>query len=278
MPTRSDSLKGSRSGRQARRRWSSGHPACSRSSRRAQDAGMNVGLLKMPPFGDGAWADSLVNTGNGFQVTQWSENKEVAGAFMAFLQQPENLQALYEATGNFPASTNWDSSTVTSPTDQTMLEWLSEKSTAWWAANYTPVDLDVNGDVRRLPEDDGGRDRRSRLGSALPGRDHEVARGESRRRRELPIVAGLADLLGTHSTGRGRRGAVHALSHAPSPDPVAVRGPDDPPRRVRLPVLDRRGRSGSASSGSGRPTSRASSSALTTTATSTTTRCSGARC
>lgn len=111
----------------------------------AQDAGMNVGLLKMPPFSDGAWADSLVNTGNGFQVTQWSENKEVAGAFLAFLQQPENLLALYEATGNFPASTNWDSSSATSQTDQQMLQWLSEKSTAWWAANYTPVDLDVNG-------------------------------------------------------------------------------------------------------------------------------------
>ena len=111
----------------------------------AQDGGMNVGLLKMPAFGDGDWADSLANTAQGFQVTQWSEQKEVAGAFMAFLQEPENLQALYEATGNFPSSTNWDSSTVTSPTDQTMLEWLSEKSTAWWAANYTPVDLDVNG-------------------------------------------------------------------------------------------------------------------------------------
>jgi hypothetical protein len=26
-----------------------------------------------------------------------------------------------------------------------MLAWLAEKDTAWWAANYTPVDLDVNG-------------------------------------------------------------------------------------------------------------------------------------
>jgi raffinose/stachyose/melibiose transport system substrate-binding protein len=111
----------------------------------AQDAGTNVGLLKMPPFDDANWADSLANTGNGFQVTQWSENKEVAGAFMAFLQEPENAQALYEATGNFPATSNWDPSTVTSPTDQQMLDWLGEKDTAWWAANYTPVDLDING-------------------------------------------------------------------------------------------------------------------------------------
>ncbi len=111
----------------------------------AQDGGMNVGLIKMPPFGDGAWADSLVNTGNGFQVTQWSENKEVAGAFMAYLQRAENLEAFYQATGTFPASSNWDPSTVTSATDQQMLQWLDEKGDALWAANYTPVVLDVDG-------------------------------------------------------------------------------------------------------------------------------------
>jgi ABC-type glycerol-3-phosphate transport system substrate-binding protein len=109
-----------------------------------QDEGKEVGIMKMPAFQEGAWADSLVHTGNGFQVTQWSENKEVAGAFLAFLQSPERLAALYEATGTFPASSNWDSSQVTSETDQQMLEWLSEKGDAYWAANYTPVDLDVN--------------------------------------------------------------------------------------------------------------------------------------
>jgi multiple sugar transport system substrate-binding protein len=108
------------------------------------DEGKDVGIMKAPVFDDGAWADSLVQTGNGFQVTEWSENKEVAGAFMAFMQTPERLAALYEATGNFPSSTNWDPSQVTSPTDQQMLEWLAEKGDAFWAANYTPVDLDVN--------------------------------------------------------------------------------------------------------------------------------------
>jgi multiple sugar transport system substrate-binding protein len=109
-----------------------------------QDEGKDIGLMKAPPFQDGAWADSLVHTGNGFQVTQWSQNKEVAGAFMAFLQTPERLTALYTATGNFPASSNWDPSQVTSETDQQMLDWLGEKGDAFWAANYTPVDLDVN--------------------------------------------------------------------------------------------------------------------------------------
>ena len=122
-----------------------GSPGVQATIKDAQAAGMKVGLTKMPAFGDGAWADSLVNTSQGFQVTQWSENKQAAGAFLASLQEPENLAAFYDATGNFPVSTNWDASQVTSPTDQQMLQWLSEKNDAWWVANYTPVDFDVNG-------------------------------------------------------------------------------------------------------------------------------------
>jgi raffinose/stachyose/melibiose transport system substrate-binding protein len=110
----------------------------------AQKNGVDVGLLTMPAFTTEAWADGLANTGNGFQVTQWSENKEAAGAFLAFLQQPENLQSLYEATGTFPTSTNWDPSQVSSVTDQQMLDWLGQDNSIWWSANYTPVDLDPN--------------------------------------------------------------------------------------------------------------------------------------
>lgn len=111
----------------------------------AIEAGTNVAVMKMPAFGDGDWADSLTQTGNGFQVTQWSENKQVAGAFMAFLQEPDNAQALYEASATFPATTEWDSSAVERETDKEMLGWLDENPTAYWSANYTPVVLDVNG-------------------------------------------------------------------------------------------------------------------------------------
>jgi raffinose/stachyose/melibiose transport system substrate-binding protein len=100
--------------------------------------------MRAPAFDEGAWAESLVHTGQGFQVTTWSEQKEAAGAFMAFMQTPERLSAFYEATGNFPASSNWDPSQVTSETDRQMLDWLEEKGDVYWAANYTPVDLDVN--------------------------------------------------------------------------------------------------------------------------------------
>ena len=110
-----------------------------------QAEGKHVGVFLMPGFGDGAWAKSVSNTGNGFQVLSSSDQQKAAGTFLAFLQQPENLAKLYAATGNLPSSTNWDSSGVSNPIDQQLLEWLGTDSTSWWIANYTPVDLDVNG-------------------------------------------------------------------------------------------------------------------------------------
>jgi ABC-type glycerol-3-phosphate transport system substrate-binding protein len=85
------------------------------------------------------------NTGNGFQVLSSSDQQKAAGAFLAFLQRPENLEKLYQATGNLPASANWAAENVSSEIDQQLLEWLSADSSSWWIANYTPVDLDVNG-------------------------------------------------------------------------------------------------------------------------------------
>ena len=92
----------------------------------AQDGGMNVTSQDAGGDGDSTTAQAQAQ---GFRRAS-GLRKGGRGRVHAFLQEPENLQALYEATGN--SSTNWDSSTVTSPTDQTMLEWLSEKSTAWW--------------------------------------------------------------------------------------------------------------------------------------------------
>ena len=43
--------------------------------------------MKMPAFDDGAWARLARPTpATASRCTQWSENKEVAGAFLAFLQ------------------------------------------------------------------------------------------------------------------------------------------------------------------------------------------------
>jgi len=110
-----------------------------------QKAGADVGVMKPPVFGSGGYADSLVNTGNGFQVTRWSQNPQVAGSFMAFMHEPQNLDSLYAMTGIFPSDDRWaGGAQVTSATDKEMLAWLKQKNVNY-PANYYPTDLDVNG-------------------------------------------------------------------------------------------------------------------------------------
>jgi len=107
-------------------------------------AGKQVGVMKPPVFGKTSYANSLVNTGNGFQVTSWSKHKEAAGNFMAFMHTPERLKALYAQTGNFPADSRWSPAQAKRPTDRAMLAWLAQKNVNY-PANYYPTDLDVNG-------------------------------------------------------------------------------------------------------------------------------------
>ena len=107
-------------------------------------AGKPVGVMKPPVFASSAYADSLVNTGNGFQTTSWSKNPKVAGNFMAFMHTPANLNSLYAMTGNFPTDTRWTGAGVKSATDKQMLTWLKAKNVNY-PANYYPTDVDVNG-------------------------------------------------------------------------------------------------------------------------------------
>jgi ABC-type glycerol-3-phosphate transport system substrate-binding protein len=107
-------------------------------------AGTTVGVMKPPVFAKGAYADSLVNTGNGFQTTSWSKNPLVAGNFMAFMHTPANLNSLYSSTGIFPSDDRWTGTGVKSTTDRSMLTWLKAKNVNY-PANYYPTDLDING-------------------------------------------------------------------------------------------------------------------------------------
>jgi ABC-type glycerol-3-phosphate transport system substrate-binding protein len=107
-------------------------------------AGKAVSVMKPPIFGHGGYANSLVNTGNGFQVTSWSKNQQVAGNFLAYMHARERLRALYAQTGNFPADSRWNPSQAKRPTDRLMLAWLGQKN-VFYPANFYPTDLDVNG-------------------------------------------------------------------------------------------------------------------------------------
>ncbi|MFO1038177.1 MAG: extracellular solute-binding protein [Geminicoccaceae bacterium] len=108
------------------------------------EAGKDVGVMKVPSFSEKGLGDHLTVDTPGFQVTKFSQNKELAGNFMAFLHTPERLSALYDEIGTLPIDIRWDSSKVTRPTDKQLAEWSKDKLT-YYSANYYPIDLDVNG-------------------------------------------------------------------------------------------------------------------------------------
>ena len=210
----------------------------------AQDAGMNVGLLKMPPFADGAWADSLVQYGQRIPghpvVGEQGGGRGVPGVPPA-AGEPARPCTRRRATS--PPRRTGIRHRVTSPTDQQMLEWLSEKSTAWWAANYTPVDLDVNGTFvvfQKMMADEI-----DAAGSAQLYQDVITKWREANPDTvaNFQIVAGLLSVARRLiRRGVGGRGAVHASSMRRHLTPWLFVAPLILLVGFALPVLDRRRR------------------------------------
>jgi len=108
-------------------------------------AGMDVGVMKVPVFGTDPDANLLYEDTPGFQVTKFSEHKELAGSFLAFLHSTDRMKALYAETGDLPNDSRWDTSQADNrPTDKLLLEWMKPR-VSYYRANFYPTDLDVNG-------------------------------------------------------------------------------------------------------------------------------------
>ena len=105
--------------------------------------GKNVGVMKVPTFSNTGLGGLMYEDTPGFQVTQFAGNKALAGNFLAFLHDPEQLNALYTMTGDLPNDQRWDASKVERPTDKLLTKWVSQKVT-YYSANYYPIDLDTN--------------------------------------------------------------------------------------------------------------------------------------
>ena len=194
-----------------------------------QEEGKNVGVFQMPAFGDGSWAESLSNTGNGFQVLSGRATKKVAGAFLAFLQQPENLAKLYEATGNFPSSIELGSDGGDEPDRPADAGVARRDDTSWWIANYTPVDLDVNGTFVVLQKMMAGEIDVDGAVAALPGRDREVGAPRTARRSRTSRRGSPAERAGDNAepaaAATGAPGGGRARAAWRGRDALAVRRP-----------------------------------------------------
>ncbi len=106
----------------------------------------NAGIMKLPPTGDGPFADRLTSTSQTLAVTSWSspEQQAIAADFIVFLHTPEQLAAYYEATGVPPADDRFDPATITDPLVREVFDWATENP-APQIENYVPFDIWFNG-------------------------------------------------------------------------------------------------------------------------------------
>ncbi|MGE3831735.1 MAG: ABC transporter substrate-binding protein [Parvibaculaceae bacterium] len=74
-----------------------------------------IGVMVMPVYGKGKLAGKPIFDSQGLGIPAKAKDPKGAAAFLEFLQSPERLKALNEATGWIPANTGFDISAITDP-------------------------------------------------------------------------------------------------------------------------------------------------------------------
>ncbi|WP_404383032.1 extracellular solute-binding protein [Knoellia locipacati] len=103
--------------------------------------GDDLGVMAPPKRGSGSLAGRVHFNSHPLFITSFSEQKELAAKFLAFLHRPESLTGMYKATGFFPADDRFDSSQMNSEQDKKLWELQSNQSTIGYQ-NFWPSKMD----------------------------------------------------------------------------------------------------------------------------------------
>ena len=107
----------------------------------------NVGVAEPPRWGHGKLADVYDTTQSSDEfITSWSASKEADAAFLTWLHQPENMKALFDQTGAFPADKRFPAASITDPLARRLYE-LDTAKPAVWLENYLPPQVDNDADL-----------------------------------------------------------------------------------------------------------------------------------
>ena len=98
-----------------------------------------IGYAPMPVFGTGALKDSFTAQTQVYVIPKSAKNKELAAKFMLFLQEPDNMQLLYEKTNAFMPNNNFDSSWTTKEVDKTIAAWMESMPIISYQFFYPPM-------------------------------------------------------------------------------------------------------------------------------------------
>jgi hypothetical protein len=107
----------------------------------------NIGVAMPPRWGHGELANvyDVTQSSDAF-ITSWSANKEADAAFLTYVHQPDNMKALYDQTGAFPADKRFPVSVITDPLAQQLYK-LDITTTSVWLENYLPPQVDNDADL-----------------------------------------------------------------------------------------------------------------------------------
>lgn len=106
-----------------------------------------VGVAMPPRWGHGKLANvyDVTQSSDEF-ITSWSAHTQAAAAFLTYLHQPENMKALYDQTGAFPADKRFPVSAITDPLAQQMYK-MDTTTTSIWLENFLPPQVDNDADL-----------------------------------------------------------------------------------------------------------------------------------
>lgn len=107
----------------------------------------NIGVAAPPRWGHGKLAGvyDVTQSSDEF-ITSWSADKKADAAFLSWLHQPENMKALYDQTGAFPADKRFPASDMKDPLAQQLFK-LDTATQSIWLENYLPPQVDNDADL-----------------------------------------------------------------------------------------------------------------------------------
>ncbi len=92
----------------------------------------NVGLVKFPRFGKGAYSKKGLEDIQGIGISSLSKNKKEAADFIRFMHTPPRLTAMFLKANVFPADTRWDGdATISDANLKIFWRWFKEGPSAY---------------------------------------------------------------------------------------------------------------------------------------------------
>jgi multiple sugar transport system substrate-binding protein len=100
-----------------------------------------VGIATFPKWGAGKFAGPLQLSSQTVGITSWSKYPKESADFIMFMHSPERVNAMYKASGAFPADDRFDQSLLATDQEKAIAK-LASENVSPWGENYIPSQFD----------------------------------------------------------------------------------------------------------------------------------------